>query len=502
MKKRLATFLMAICLILTLFPIGVRAATIVDSGECSDKNSEVYWKFTSDGTLTIYGDGGTDDWAYSGYEPMLEPWLEYERKITSVIVKDDVTRIGDFAFSSCVNLTRVSLPDTLESIGQGAFYECKKLKTVTIPDSVKELEQEIFGACSSLTSVKLPKGITKIPNCMFEECTALKKYVVPSTVTEIGGGAFSSCINLTEVTIPDSVTVIGTKAFEFCESLTSIDIPAGVTQIGLYAFDHCVNLKNITLPDGIPEIGHGFFESCKKLTSIDIPASVTYIGVAFMDCTGLKTVYFSGDAPNIPNSDTFHGVTAKVYYPADNETWTESVRQDYEGNLTWIARERPDAPTVTGSNAVDTGKIRLTWDAVKNAVQYRVYRSTNEDGVYKLMYITEGTSYTNTSANEGKRYYYYVEAVDQHKYVSDPSNIVSGVYEVPRVNLTGDVDGSGSVDFFDGMYVLQYYAGLIDENQIDISAADVDGSGNINFFDGMYILQCYAGIVETLPAEV
>lgn len=67
--------------------------------------------------------------------------------------------------------------------------------------------------------------------------------------------------------------------------------------------------------------------------------------------------------------------------------------------------------------------------------------------------------------------------------------------------LLGDVDHSGDVNFFDGMLVLQYYAGVIDETGLDVSVADVDAGGSIDFFDGMYMLQYYAGVIEKLPAE-
>lgn len=42
-------------------------------------------------------------------------------------------------------------------------------------------------------------------------------------------------------------------------------------------------------------IGPSAFDTCSALTSIEIPKSVTYIGyLAFVDCSGLETVYFTG----------------------------------------------------------------------------------------------------------------------------------------------------------------------------------------------------------------
>ena len=51
---------------------------------------------------------------------------------------------------------------------------------------------------------------------------------------------------------------------------------------------------------------------------------------------------FVGDAPRFLYDYTeerkhFGNVTATVYYPAGNDTWTEEVRGNYGGNLTWVA---------------------------------------------------------------------------------------------------------------------------------------------------------------------
>ena len=89
-----------------------------------------------------------------------------------------------------------------------------------------------------------------------------------------------------------------------------------------------------------------------------------------------------------------------------------------------------------------------------------------------------------------------------HVYSSDADttcNICGHVREVKLPALLGDADGSETVDFFDGMLVLQYYAGTIGPAQLDLSVSDVDNSGSIDFFDGMYILQYYAGVLEQLP---
>lgn len=71
----------------------------------------------------------------------------------------------------------------------------------------------------------------------------------------------------------------------------------------------------------------------------------------------------------------------------------------------------PLAKPVAKSGLSAAGKPTLSWNAVKGADEYEIYRATAEKGVYTKMHTTEYTTYTNTSASEGKTYYYKVKAV-------------------------------------------------------------------------------------------
>ena len=141
-----------------------------------------------------------------------------------------------------------------------------------------------------------------------------------------------------DVVIPDGVTSIGYQAFAWCSSLTNITIPNSVTSIGAWAFFECSNLTSITIPNSVTNIGELSFAYCISLTSITIPNSVTSIeGWAFAYCNSLTSVYFKGNAPAIEsNCFCFSGVTATAYYPIGNTTWTDDVKQDYGGTITWV----------------------------------------------------------------------------------------------------------------------------------------------------------------------
>ena len=51
--------------------------------------------------------------------------------MTSIILPQNITSIGEYAFAFCKNLTTVSIGKSVKSIGNSAFYGCSGLKTVT-----------------------------------------------------------------------------------------------------------------------------------------------------------------------------------------------------------------------------------------------------------------------------------------------------------------------------------------------------------------------------------
>ena len=127
--------------------------TVLASGSCG---TSVTYSLTSDGVLTISGTGAMADYAMANDQP----WMSYRNpssgtKITSIVVGENVTHIGNNTFTSCSNATSVTLPSTLTSIGNKAFYGCSNLGTVNIGSGVTSIGSQAFAGCTSLTSVTL-----------------------------------------------------------------------------------------------------------------------------------------------------------------------------------------------------------------------------------------------------------------------------------------------------------------------------------------------------------
>lgn len=89
---------------------------------------------------------------------------------------------------------------------------------------------------------------------------------------------------------------------------------------------------------------------------------------------------------------------------------------DFTGSKTASFTIKLAAPSVKASSSYS--KIKLTWKKVKSASGYVIYRSTSPDGKYKkIKTYTSGskTSYTDSKAKFGKKYYYKVRAYEKVK---------------------------------------------------------------------------------------
>lgn len=341
MKKRLLSMILALSMMLTILP--VNAITALAANDSCGANLTYKLTQNTDNpdtyTLTIGGEGAMYDYS-SSYTTV--PWNAQKSRITSVVIDDGVTSIGDSAFEDCSALKSVSgmkgvtslgewafykctslesfaipsgvksIPDCLfydcsklnsvtihdqvTSIGSSAFFGCSILKTLSIPDSVQTIGYYAFGGCNELETINIPDGVTKIPAHAFSSCYALKKLNIPQSVTEIESAAFDYCTSLGKdshgtIAIPANVTAIGSEAFRGCFALTSLALPQTVTSIGDTAFQGCSNLETINIPSGVKAIEHDTFRGCEKLKDVTIPADVTSIGDhAFEACKTFENI--------------------------------------------------------------------------------------------------------------------------------------------------------------------------------------------------------------------
>ena len=108
-----------------------------------------YYFDTETGTLSIRGSGEMSDYSSFGESP----WYSFKDEITSIIVEDGITSIGEYCFKDLENVETVSLPDGLTGIGLCAFSSCDGLTEITLPESLKYIGADAFSMCTGVTDV-------------------------------------------------------------------------------------------------------------------------------------------------------------------------------------------------------------------------------------------------------------------------------------------------------------------------------------------------------------
>ncbi len=136
---------------------------------------------------------------------------EYNFKLSTISLPDNIKYIGDEAFEGCKKLKSINIPSNVTTIGNSAFHG-SGLEHITIPSAVTTIESDVFGFCTSLKSVILSDGIVTIKRNAFEY-TSISSLMVPSTVQIIEDFAFAECENLTNIVFYSSKTMVNNNAF-------------------------------------------------------------------------------------------------------------------------------------------------------------------------------------------------------------------------------------------------------------------------------------------------
>ena len=360
----------------TITWVPYEAAGQVASGSCGEN---VTWELDEDGTLTISGTGAMED-AENGR------WQIYETGVTSVVIEEGVTAIGDKAFSFCTSITSVTIPDSVTSIGENAFECCYELTEIEIPASVTEIGEGAFMNCISLHDVTIPDSVTSIGALAFYGCSPIPTMEIADESMLTNADTGYAYVGLRQVHIGKNVSYIGPEAFANCFMLEGIYVDE---ENSFYSNDDrgvLFDKEKTTLiqapgalsghyriPDGVTTIGDWAISVCPELTGVTVPASVTAIGdrgfsacpsLYFEYSTSLTEITFEGDAPQLGN-EVFCEQVATVYYPAGNKTWTKEIMRNYGGAITWVPYgEETYCVEWVAANATLTGSIDLNFSAV------------------------------------------------------------------------------------------------------------------------------------------
>ena len=260
--------------------ITATAEDIVDSGTCGER---ITWELDSEGTLTISGEGEMNDYECLN-EPLNEPPWGQSTAIKKIIVKDGVTRIGDYSFYFCKNVSSVELPDTVTDIGARAFNGITSLKTIVFPKNLKKIGNYAF-YYSGLEELELPESVAYVGAHAFQ---FTEWYLNDANwcrdelgnIYVISGGFLFEAFGLKgDVTIPNSVKFICDDVFSGNSDVQNVIIPESVEYIGK-AFELCPYLHFVTIQNPDCEIYDSEKTFSQEIVQYpDFTSSYVYNGV-------------------------------------------------------------------------------------------------------------------------------------------------------------------------------------------------------------------------------
>ena len=352
--------------------------------------------------------------------------------LVSINFPNSITFVGDGAFMetnlaepiynehvfayypSSDTASNYNIPEGIEQIAGYAFIECYNLTSVVIPNSVTYIGEAAFGDCYGIEEpLYNAHCFARMPNDY-----AATEYVIPDGIEQIAGEAFWSCDRLQTIVIPESVTSIGKYAFESCTNLATINLPNSVTEIGDFAFMDCTKLKepvyndhifayypklcaltngtNYVIPEGIEEIAYcafwpSWYYSNTMLTSVSLPASLTYLSEnSFYNCSNLRSIRTKAMTP----PDSFDGLYSldldEIIVPCGAEV-------DYKGSEFWsiyydlIQEGNPYVLEVTSSDETQ-GTIAILQEPDCDNGNTAIFEAVPNEGGHYFTHWSDGNT--------------------------------------------------------------------------------------------------------------
>ncbi|MBR3403148.1 MAG: leucine-rich repeat protein [Parasporobacterium sp.] len=397
------------------------------------------------GVLTITGSGPMDNYTWESPAPWRDDW----ETITSIVIDDRITSIGDLAFNCLENVTTVELPDSLVSIGEGAFDEC-----------------------FSLSGISLPEGLTSIGNYAFYECYELGSVTIPSTVEIIGDSAFAYCESLTDITVAQGnafYTVVdhalytsdgtGLILYPAGRPADSLTVPDGVTTIYRDAFS-CSSLSSIFLPDSVTTIGNGAFYAMPNLHYIVLPPYLTYLGDDAFHETALTAVSIPKSLTSIEWGVFYQCPLNKIYYEGTEDDWAlidihndnESIYNatiyynSYDPDIIWTIYD--NVLTFSGEGAIDDYDENQPPWTDSNVTTIIIEEGITGIGNCALMWMTGAVSVELPASLEriGKMAFYGCTSLESIEIPASVTEIGDGVFTY-CTSLTSITVAEGNTSF-------------------------------------------------------
>ena len=284
---------------------------------------------------------------------------------------------GNGAFAR-KNITSIVIPDSLTEIGQNTFYACSALTTVTIGENslLTTIGNNAFSGATALTSIFIPKGVTSIGSAAFNNCGGLNTITVAkdnAVYSSEGNNLIEKSTNTlirgsNSSIIPEGVKIIGSAAFRR-SAIETILIPSGIETIENYALDDCENLSSIAVSENNSSFASldGILYS-KDFTelliapdgltgNISLPSALKEIPMfAFDGKSYIESVFIPENSVGYIDNFAFRGTSLTIRFGGTKAEWGTIEKAEVWGGdeltVTFDKQESPDVPVEPQPNGI------------------------------------------------------------------------------------------------------------------------------------------------------
>ena len=409
------------------------------AGSCGDN---ARWSYDDNGTLSITGTGGTDNYNWDESD---RPWEQYKDAITTVNIGDGITYIGDDAFYKYTNLATINGGNNLINVGIEAFYKTQWMEAARTSTTVVYLGHVAYCGTGVSGDVTLADGTITIAPDAFSNNHTITSVTIPASVTRIGAHAFYDCDGLPTVNVLAATPpTLGTDAFFLKNS--SIICTFNVRSAAYKNVLSWVNLQ-----------GKANFQM-RVVSTLALPDGVTFSASDGDKVTILDTDYYvedaeiplSGCSTDVIDYSSFSVGTRYVVSYNDGEARTDRYIPDANGQAN-ITMPAADAEVSTESYVVSVDNEIAYIDAdgtTKTCTDFTVVSSDYEFGDYY------GTATLGVD-DATERWYVVAGTVNVDKCLSVNGN--ARLILCDGATLRVNADDSSNDAFHGGFYGLTIY---------------------------------------------
>ena len=473
MKKQnaLKVFLsVVLCAVLVLTVLccssfDVQAADYLGSGSFGN---DLSWTLDYNGRLTISGNGAIPDYGENaGGNPA---WYTYASEIKQILIDDGITSIGDEAFECCYNVSAIVVGKDVAQIGSSAFSDNRSYG-IYFTGSAPSFSADTFSGYHLVSCIYYPEleGWSNAAGQNYGSYYSIDWHPAYKPQATTITAAYNKSIGAVEISWEEA-----RYAYEYDVYRKT----AGEKEATLLSsYSYVTTHKDYTIEKGIKYTYYVVVRSTEarlseesntvsifqKLDKPEVTASTVAatgrIKLSWKqveDATGYRIYRSTSKSSGFKavkliksgatTTFTDAGVTAgtKYYYKVVAIHTNSNANSSYSslaGATANLAR-----PSVTAKNDAKTGKVVLSWKKIAGASGYKVYRSTAENSGYSAIKVIKSgstTTYTDTGAKAGIKYYYKVMATHS---VSSANSAYSTVdsrmadLPYPVVSISNDSD--------------------------------------------------------------